>query len=43
MIYDAKTRIVKFRRIEYDVEAAMAKVLAAGLPERLADRLSIGR
>ena len=43
VLYDTKTRIVKFRRLEYDVEAAMGRVRAAGLPERLAQRLAVGR
>ncbi len=42
-IYDTKARVVKFRRLEYDVEAAMGRVRAAGLPERLAQRLAVGR
>ena len=42
-IYDAKARMVRFRRLEYDVEAAMARVRAAGLPDRLAQRLAVGR
>ncbi|HEX5762998.1 MAG TPA: metallophosphoesterase family protein [Solirubrobacterales bacterium] len=33
----------RFRRVGYDVEAAAAAILAAGLPRRLADRLQTGR
>jgi len=43
VVYDAKAHVVKFRRLEYDVEAAMGRVRAAGLPERLAQRLAVGR
>jgi len=42
-IYDPKTRQVAFRRLEYDVAAAQERVRKAGLPERLADRLALGR
>ena len=43
VIYDFKTRAVMFRRLEYDVERAQARIREAGLPERLAERLGIGR
>ena len=43
VIYNAKSRLIQFRRLEYDVEAAMGRVRAAGLPDRLAQRLSVGR
>ena len=42
-VWDPKTRQVSFRRLEYDVAAAQARIRAAGLPERLAERLAIGR
>ena len=42
-LYDPKAREVVFRRLEYDVEAAQQRILAAGLPARLAERLAIGR
>ena len=42
-LYDPKAREVTFRRLEYDVEAAQQRILAAGLPARLAERLAIGR
>jgi hypothetical protein len=34
---------VELRRLDYDIPAAQAKIRAAGLPERLADRLAYGR
>lgn len=33
----------RFHRVEYDVEAAAAAIVAAGLPRRLADRLQVGQ
>ena len=41
--YDTEERRVVLHRLEYDVEKAQQKVLKAGLPERLAHRLSNGR
>jgi len=43
VLFDPKKRIVDFRRVEYDLEKTQEKVLAAGLPTFLAQRLSIGR
>lgn len=43
VIYDASSHIVRFRRLEYDIAAAQARIRAAGLPERLALRLESGR
>ena len=38
-LYDIEAGIVRLRRVTYDVGAAQAKILAAGLPESLAKRL----
>lgn len=35
--------VVTWQRVDYDVQAAQRKIRAAGLPEVLADRLSVGR
>ena len=43
MVGDPATRLVRFRRIEYDIAAAQARIRAAGLPERLAERLESGQ
>ena len=43
VIYDPKERTVRYRRIEYDVEAAQERIRLAGLPERLAARLAVGQ
>jgi predicted phosphodiesterase len=40
--YVPKTRVVTFRRVEYDVESAQKKIMEAGLPELLALRLQAG-
>jgi predicted phosphodiesterase len=35
--------VVEYSRVPYDVARAQAKIRAAGLPSRLADRLAVGR
>jgi predicted phosphodiesterase len=42
-VYDSKEGKVCYRRVAYDVEKAQSKILEAGLPSFLADRLSVGR
>lgn len=42
-LFRPATHEVEFRRLEYDVAAAQARIRAAGLPEHLADRLAVGR
>lgn len=42
-IYDTSTNEVELRRVEYDIETAQKKIIAAGLPEKLAERLAHGR
>ena len=42
-IYDPEGAKVSRIRLPYDIASAQEKVLAAGLPERLAHRLSLGR
>lgn len=42
-IFDSDARSVTFYRVKYDVEKAQQRIREAGLPERLADRLSLGR
>lgn len=41
-IWDRDARAVTIRRVEYDHRAAAGKILAAGLPRALADRLARG-
>lgn len=40
--YDPDQATVTWKRVVYDIEATQAKILAAGLPERLALRLATG-
>lgn len=42
-ILDTDHQVVEQRRVEYDLETAQDKIRRAGLPDRLADRLSVGR
>jgi len=42
VIHDRDLRSIRFHRIEYDVAEARKKILAAGLPAALADRLTHG-
>jgi 4-amino-4-deoxy-L-arabinose transferase-like glycosyltransferase/diadenosine tetraphosphatase ApaH/serine/threonine PP2A family protein phosphatase len=42
VIYDLPARTVELRRLNYDVATAQKKIRAAGLPEKLAERLEIG-
>ena len=41
-LYDTSTRLLSLRRTRYDFARTQRKILAAGLPEKLADRLSLG-
>ena len=42
-VYDGAERTVTFHRVRYDVLSCQAKVIRAGLPQRLAERLAMGR
>jgi diadenosine tetraphosphatase ApaH/serine/threonine PP2A family protein phosphatase len=42
-IFDTGSRALAVNRVPYDVATAQAKIIAAGLPEVLAQRLAIGR
>jgi predicted phosphodiesterase len=42
-IYDSDTRVVAIHRVPYAVEDAQLRILEAGLPKPLADRLALGR
>jgi diadenosine tetraphosphatase ApaH/serine/threonine PP2A family protein phosphatase len=41
-LYDDVASVVRFYRVPYDLDRAQKKILAAGLPERLASRLADG-
>jgi predicted phosphodiesterase len=42
-LYDLDTSTVSIRRVEYDIDTAMKKIIDAGLPSLLAERLPLGR
>lgn len=42
VIYDTKKSQAAYYRVEYDISATAGKILAAGLPDRLAERLKLG-
>jgi len=42
-IYDTEAGEITYHRVPYDVTAAQGRILMAGLPERLAERLRSGR
>lgn len=42
-IYHIDQHFVELRRVEYDIYLAQDKIVKAGLPQRLADRLALGR
>ena len=42
-IFSPAERLVELRRIEYDIDTAQDKIVDAGLPQRLADRLALGK
>lgn len=43
VVYHTDKNFIELRRLEYDIKTAQEKVIAAGLPKRLADRLAIGK
>jgi predicted phosphodiesterase len=43
VVYDPDEATIEIRRLDYDIATAQKKILAAGLPERLAERLAYGR
>ena len=43
VVYDLDEGTIELRRLDYDIPTAQKKILAAGLPPRLADRLAVGR
>lgn len=43
VIYDLDNQTIELRRLDYDIAKTQAKILAAGLPKRLAERLALGR
>jgi len=43
LLYDTGKDTITFYRVPYDIERAQKKILSAGLPDRLANRLAEGR
>jgi len=42
-IYDTDIHVVEVKRVSYDIQTAQEKILKAGLPASLAERLTVGR
>ena len=43
VVYDMDESTIELRRLEYDIATAQKKILDAGLPPRLAERLAFGK
>lgn len=43
VVYDMDEGSIELRRLDYDIAAAQKKIIDAGLPPRLAERLAIGK
>ena len=43
VIYDLAEGLIHYRRVDYDRDTTQRKILEAGLPSSLADRLTDGR
>jgi len=43
VVYDVDEGTIELRRLEYDIASAQKKILDAGLPPRLAERLAFGK
>jgi len=43
VIYDMDDASIELRRLDYDFKTTQEKILAAGLPVRLAERLAVGK
>ena len=43
VIYDLSNNMIELRRVDYNIEAAQEKIIKAGLPQRMAARLAVGR
>ena len=43
VVYDLKANTIELRRLDYDIPATQEKILNAGLPPRLAERLALGK
>ena len=42
IVYDTEERLIEYKRVEYNIAKAQAKIIEAGLPQILASRLAVG-
>lgn len=42
LVFDHEQFSIEYFRVDYDIESAASKIIAAGLPQKLADRLRLG-
>ncbi len=42
LVYDDEKQSISFHRVDYDIRSCQDKIIRAGLPPRLAERLSLG-
>jgi diadenosine tetraphosphatase ApaH/serine/threonine PP2A family protein phosphatase len=42
-LFDSEEKVVWVKRVKYDIDKAAKKIISAGLPEILAERLRYGR
>jgi diadenosine tetraphosphatase ApaH/serine/threonine PP2A family protein phosphatase len=43
VVFDEEKRMIRLRRLAYDLQKTQEKILLSGLPPRLADRLAFGK
>jgi predicted phosphodiesterase len=43
VVFDEEKRMIRLRRLAYDLQKTQEKILSSGLPPRLADRLAFGK
>ncbi len=43
VVFDLNDSTIELRRLDYDIPKAQKKIMEAGLPQRLADRLALGK
>src|SRR6202453_4937446 len=43
VVYDMNEGSIELRRLDYDIPAAQKKIIEAGMPARLAERLAVGK
>jgi diadenosine tetraphosphatase ApaH/serine/threonine PP2A family protein phosphatase len=42
-IFDSEKNVIELHRVKYDLDTAQKKIISAGLPRLLAERLALGR